>query len=128
MIAALVHAQRADAVAGAEEREVTLDQVVEERRHLGLDPDLCLGLVARTRVERAAPDEDAGQVVEIEVRHGLGLETHPAQLVRRQPAEPQERRVLGVGRAVFGARREQHERLHPRRLPAPGAARDRSGP
>ena len=72
---ALVRAERADAVAGAEEREVAGDDLVEEGLELGLDAVLRGGLLLGGigRVERPAADEDARQLVEVEV--GIGSDS-----------------------------------------------------
>jgi hypothetical protein len=112
-----VDAERADAVAGAEEREVARDDPVEQQRHLPLDAVLDRRLQLRriARVERPAPDEHPGVGVEVEVRQGCGLHADAVQLPLGQAGAAQERLVLALGRDVLGAGGEQEEGAHGRR-------------
>ncbi len=71
-----------------------------------------LRLVRIGRVERPAAHEDARELVELEMRHRLGFEPHPDELVGREPAVPEEQRVLLVGGHIFGPGGEEDERLH----------------
>ena len=107
-------AEGADAVAGAEEREVPGDHLVEEGAELRLHPvlhrRLLLGRVGG--VERAAADEDARQRVEVEPGHGRRLEPYPDEVALVESAGAEEERVLLVGGLVLGARGEEDEWLH----------------
>ena len=110
----LVNAERADAVAGAQEGEVTRHHVVEQRLELRFDAVLHGGLllIGVGGVERSAADEDARPVVQVDPPERLRLQPSPHQLVFAQARVPQEELVLLVGRHVFGAGGEQQERLH----------------
>ncbi len=112
------------AVAGPEEGEVALDDLVEQRAHLPLDPvlDGGLGLRRIAGVERAAADEDARVVVEVERRAAARPPSGSrCSRSRGQPGEPEERGVLAVGGDVLGAGGQQEEGPHGRIL---GAQRD----
>ena len=84
---ALVHAQGADAVAGAEERLVRRHHPVQQGGELGLHPQLHRRLLRRRVAggEGAAADQDPGVVVEVQVGHRPGLQAHPPQLRLGQP-------------------------------------------
>ena len=126
--AALVGADHADAVAGAEEREVARDDDVEQRRELTLHALLHrrLGGVGVAGVERAAAEEDPRPVVEVDGSERSPLHPHPVQLRLLEPGERQEGVVLVVGGRVLVPGAEQQERLHPdilshgRSRPGPG--------
>ena len=117
-------AERADAVAGAEEREVRGDDPGGELPQLRLDPVLGgdsaprVGGVERTAAERRCPTSRRGPRA-----RAAGLEPDPAQ--RRAPRARRTggTRVLRVGDVVLGAGAEGRERLHGRRVgsgrPAP---------
>src|SRR5690606_14245583 len=112
--------ERADAVAGAQERDVARDHLVEQALELRLDPALCraLGVLGVGRVERASPDEHAGVVVEVDRGQRVALQPHAVQLLGLEPSVPAERLVLTVRGEVLGTRREQQERLHDMRVEA----------
>lgn len=111
---ALMGAERADPVAGAEEREVARHHLVEQPCDLRLGAALHGGLLLRRigGVERSAADEDAGVGIEVHVAQGLRFEASALEIALVQPGVAQEQRVLLVGGHVFGAGRQQQEGLH----------------
>ena len=114
---ALVHAQGADAVAGAQEGEVALDDLVQHRLQLRLHAALDRGLrvLGVARVERAAADDHAGVRVEVERRNRRRLHANAVQLRRFEPGRSQESLVLVLGGLVLGAGLQEQEGLHDRR-------------
>jgi hypothetical protein len=113
-LAALVPRERADPVAGAEEREVLCDDDVQERRQLGLHAQLGVRLrrLRHGPRERAAADDDPGQVPEVDVRHRAGLQPDAHEVLGAQPAVAEHEFVLAVRDRVLGAGRQQQEGLH----------------
>ena len=111
---ALVAGERAHAVAGAEEGEVGLDDAVEQAGELGLDALLGGGLLLRRGggVEGGAAHEDAGPVVQVDLRQGLGLQAQAAERGLLQAGALEERLVLGVGRLVVAAGGQEEEGFH----------------
>ena len=111
---ALVAGERADAVAGAEEGEVGRDDAVEQAGELGLDPLLRGGLLLRRGggVEGGAAHEDAGPVVQVDLRQGLSLQAQATQRGLLQAGALEERLVLGVGGLVVAAGGQEEEGFH----------------
>ena len=89
-------AEHADAVAGAEEREVRRDDPLGERRQLGLGPPLRrrLLVVGVADVERAAAEQDPGPGGEVDLAELVALEPVAAQVALLEPAAAQHRVVL----------------------------------
>jgi hypothetical protein len=114
---ALVDAEGADAVAGAEEGQVAHDDLVQQPRQLRLDPVLDGGLVLGrvAGVERPATEEHPGVVVEVQRRQRPGLQADPPQLVLLQAGGAEEGGVLVVRGLVLGPRGQQEEGPHGRR-------------
>ncbi|MBV9093645.1 MAG: hypothetical protein JO132_07185 [Streptosporangiaceae bacterium] len=111
---ALVAAKRPDAVAGAEEREISGDHRVEQAAQVCLDPPLHrrLGLLGVGVVERAAAEQDPGPIRQADTAQRALLQPHPAQPGLAEPGHGTERGVLIVGRSIIGADAQQQERLH----------------
>jgi hypothetical protein len=114
---ALVRAEGADAVAGAEEGQVPGDDLVQHRRQLRLDPALDGGLpVGRIAgVERPSAEEDPGVVVEVQVGHGPGLQPDAPQPGLVHAGGAKEGGVLVVRGLVLGPRGQQEEGPHDQR-------------
>ena len=106
--------ERAHAVAGTEEGEVVLDDAVEQAGELGLDALLSGGLLLRRGggVEGGAAHEDAGPVVQVDLRQGLGLQAQAAQRGLIQAGALEECLVLGVGGFVLAAGGQEEEGFH----------------
>ena len=117
---ALVAAERPDAVAGAQEREVGADHGVQQAAQVGLDPALHRRflLVRVGEVERPAADPDPGPVPQVDVPQRAPVQPDPPQRVLAQPGQGQEGLVLVVGRGVIGADRQQQKRFHQNTLAA----------
>ena len=106
--------ERADAVAGAEEGEVGRDDAVEQSGELGLDPLLGGGLLLRRGggVEGGATHEDAGPVVQVDLRQGLGLQAQSDKRGLVQAGALEEGLVLGVSGLVVAAGGQEEEGFH----------------
>ena len=111
---ALVAGERAHAVAGAEEGEVGLDDAVEQAGELGLDPLLRSGLLLRRGggVEGRATHEDAGPVVQVDLRQGPGLQAQSDERGLVQAGALEECLVLGVSGLVVAAGGQEEEGFH----------------
>ena len=113
--AALVQAEGADAVAGAEEREVPRDDVVEQRgdRALGAPLGRRLGAPGVAGVPRTAAEEDPGPARRGRARAARACgQVH--QRAARPPASPLNRRNESYSLSAAAASRpdrEQQERL-----------------
>ena len=111
---ALVAAERPDAVAGSEEREVRAHHAVEQTGQIRLDPPLhrSLELLRVGVVERPAADHDPRPVAQVDVAERALLQPYPVQLALAEPGQGQERVILVVSRRVLGADGQQQEWLH----------------
>lgn len=111
---ALVAGERADAVAGAEEGEVGLDDAIEQRGELALDPILGVRLLLRRGggVEGRATHEDAGPVVQVDLRQGPGLQAQSDERGLVQAGALEECLVLGVSGLVVAAGGQEEEGFH----------------
>lgn len=132
-------AQRADAVAAAEEGHVGLDGPLGQRAQLGLGAALLrrLGVLGVGDVEGAAAQDDPGERVEVELLRGsphrlgqrLALEPHPSYVGGREPGEAQDRVELALRDVVLGTDAEEQEGLHLAIMTGPSCAgRLRPGP
>jgi hypothetical protein len=112
---ALVAAERPDAVAGPEEREVRAGHRVQQAAQVRLDPPLHrgLGLLRVGVVERPAAEHDPGPVREVDVAERAAIEPQPLQLALAEPGQVEERLILVVRRGVVGADGQQQEGSHP---------------
>jgi hypothetical protein len=123
-----VRAEQAVAGAGAQEREVARDEVVEQAIEVALDPALDRGLsVPRgTDVEGAAADDQRGVVVQTQILGDAGvLDAQPPNLPGSKPAVPEDRRELAVGGVVFGTDLQDEKRFRHGR--GDGRSRSRRG-
>ncbi len=119
---ALMAAERPDAIAGPQEREVRADHCVKQAAQVGLDPSLH-GRFEFLRVgvvERPAAQQDPRPVPQIDIPQRALLEPDPPQLALIQPGQGQERVVLVFGRGILGADGQQQERFHAITLVSPG--------
>ena len=107
-------AERADAVAGAEEGEVGRDDPLGEGVQLGLDAvlDRRLGLVGVGGVEGPAAQDDARPVVEVDLAEGRLLQPDADQLVGVQAGAGEHGVVLLLGDVVLRAGAEEQEGAH----------------
>ena len=110
----LVRAQSADAVARAEEGKITRHDLVEKRVEFRFDSLLHGGreMSGVGGVERSAADEDPGKIIEIQPGHRRGFEANPDEVALGEAGRGEKEPVLLVGGHVFGAGREEDERLH----------------
>ena len=63
-------------------------------------------------VERSAADEDPGEIIEIQPGHRRGFEANPDEVAFGEACRGEKEPILLVGGHVFGAGREEDERLH----------------
>jgi hypothetical protein len=122
---ALMAAERSDAVAGAKEREVRADHLVEQPPKIGLDPplDRRFAILGVGEVERAAAEKDPGPVPQVDIAERALLHPYPPQFALLQPGQGQERRVLVVGRGILSPDGQQQEWFHPITLVTPRESR-----
>ena len=120
----LVAAEGPDAVARAEEREVLVDHPVEQPAQIGLDPPLDHGLrgLRVAGVKRAATEQDARPVAQVDGAQRTLLQPDAAQVALVEPGEPDEQLVLAVCGGILGAGSQQQERLHKITLVGPGGS------
>ena len=112
--AAAYPAEDADPVAGAEEREVGRHHLLGEAGQLRLDPQLRGGLLLGrvADVERSAPQQDPGPVVEVHRAQRVALEPDPPDVGRGEAADAAHGGELVLRGLVLGAGAEEQERLH----------------
>jgi hypothetical protein len=113
---ALMGAEGADAVAGAEEGEVVGDDLVQHTGDLRLGAQLRLGLVLHgvRDGEGAAAQDDAGELVHRDLREGIAVQARPEQVLLPQAGEVEHGGALGEGDVVLRTGGDLHERFHPR--------------
>ena len=106
-----VAAEQAATAAGAEERRVARDHVIEQAPEIGLDLHLDRGftLGRRADVERAAADDDRGVVVDIDLGNAAAFDPDAVRRRGIEPAVPDDRRELVVRRVVLGAQLQDQE-------------------
>jgi hypothetical protein len=123
---ALIAAERADAVAGAKEREVRGGDRVKQPLQIGFDPPLHrrLAVFGVGDVERPAAEQYPRPVPQVDIAERALLQPDPVQLTLRQPGQGLERGVLVVGRGILGPDGQQQERFHLITLVTPCPCRD----
>ena len=110
----LVPAEGADAVAGAEEREVARHDLVEQRGQVGLGRRCAADFFSSGSLAwngpppRMMPDQSSRSSSSA----GRLLQPDPAQLRLVQAGAAQHRRVLLVRRDVLRSDRQKHKGLH----------------
>ncbi len=106
---ALVQAQRADPVAGAEEREIRRHDAVQQQGQFTLHPVLGGAFVIRRVAggEGAAAHDHPRVVGEVQLGQGPGFHPDAAQLRGLEPAVAQVGLVFFLGSLVLGARGKQ---------------------
>jgi GNAT superfamily N-acetyltransferase len=114
----LVPAERSDSVTRAQEREIALDNLIQQRSQFGFHPPLCrrLDVIWIAGLERSSAKNDSRPLIKINSAE-LGL-LHPdsSQLSFVEASAAQHRGVLVVGGNILGPNPEHQERLHVRTL------------
>jgi len=110
----LVTTERSNPVAGAEERKIALDHVIEQRAQFGLNSPLRrrLRVLRVAGLKRAPAQDDAGPLIKIDAAE-LGL-LHPEspQLCLIKATEAEHGSVFFIGGNILGSDREQQEGFH----------------
>ena len=119
---ALVAAERPDAVAGAEEREVGRNHGVEQPAQVRLDPALHRRFLLRAIgvVERPAAHHYPRPFPQVDISQRVLLQPEAPQVAFLKPGQAQEGLVLVIGRGIIGPDGQQQDRIHPITLVSTG--------
>ena len=114
----LVAAERSDPVARPQEREIALDNLIQQGGQFGLDPPLGrrLDVFRIAGLEGPAAENDSRPLIKINGAELGLLHPNPSQLAFVEASAAKNGGVLVVGGDILGPDPEHQERLHVRTL------------